>query len=158
MIILLPVFIFGSTFYVDNYAPNAGIGSINQPFNSLTQALNTLQPGDTLYLRGTNTEYGQIYFEDLDLPLSGNVKDRIIVMNYQNEVLVISINNNSNIDQNYWTFKGIIFEDLNSEFSKVKFSGTNNSFYNCIFRTNSVSLFGQAEKLNNQFKFCKIEN
>ena len=156
--ILIPALIFGSTFYVDNYAPDHGNGSINLPFNSLNKALIKLQPGDTLILRGSNTEYGQIYFEDLDLPISGSDDLRITVMNYQNEVVVISINSDFKIDEHYWNFKGIIFENLKTGFSKVNFSGKNNNFNNCIFRTSSVNFFDYAEKQNNQFKFCKIES
>jgi hypothetical protein len=108
--ILIPVVIFGSTFYVDNYAPDQGNGSINLPFNSLNQAINKLQPGDTLILRGSNTAYGQIYFEDLNLPFSGNANLRITVMNFQNEKVIISIINDFKIDEQYWNFNGIIIE------------------------------------------------
>ena len=156
--IFIPFFIFSSNYYVDNYAPASGNGSINSPFNSLNQALNILQPGDTLILRGSNTEYGQIYFEDLDLQHSGNADFRITVRNYQNEVAVISIISDFNIDEQFWTFKGIIFEDLKTGFSKVEFSGKNNNFTNCIFRTGSVNFLEQGKQQNNQFNFCKIEN
>jgi hypothetical protein len=155
--ILIPAFVFGSTFYVDNYAPDHGNGSINLPFNSLTGAINILQPGDTLIIRGSNTEYGQIYFEDLDLPFSGNTDFRITVMNYQNEIVVISINSDFKIDEQYWNFKGLIFEDLKAGFSKLNFSGTNNTFNNCVFRNSGVDFFDQDEKQKNQFKFCTVE-
>jgi hypothetical protein len=156
--ILIPFLIFGSTLYVDNYAPDSGDGTINNPFCSLNQAFNRLQPGDTLILRGSNTAYGQIYFEDLDLPFSGLAKKEITLMNYKNEVVVISIINKFCIDEHYWNFKGIIFEDLKSKYSKIDFSGKNNNFYNCIFRTSSIGFFDQGKENNNQFKFCKIEN
>ena len=100
----------------------------------------------------------QSYFEEFDLRNPGKVENRITVANYQNEVVVISIINNFKVDKNYWTFSGIIFEDLKTNFSKIDFSGKNNNFYNCIFRTNSVNFFEQGKQQNNQFKFCKIEN
>jgi hypothetical protein len=156
--VFIPFFIFGSTYYVDNYAPGSGNGSINSPFNSLSRAFSFSQPGDTLLLRGSNSEYGQIYFEDFDLPHPGDVDNKIAVLNYQNEVVVISIINDFKIDENYWTFAGIIFEDLKTSFAKVDFSGKNNNFYNCIFRTSSVNFFEQGKQQNNQFNFCKIEN
>ena len=157
ILILIPAFIFGATFYVDNYAPDNGNGSINLPYNSLNQALNKLQPGDTVILRGINSEYGQIYFVDFDLPVSGKSDFRITIRNYHNEVVVISKVNDFKIDEHYWNFEGIIFEDLKTGFSKVNFSGKNNNFKNCIFRTSNVSFFDTAEQQNNQFKFCKIE-
>ena len=52
--VLIPFLVLGSTFYVDNYAPDNGNGTINNPFCSLTQAFNKLEPGDTLILRGSN--------------------------------------------------------------------------------------------------------
>ena len=158
ILIFIPFFIFGSTFYVDNYAPASGNGSINSPFNSLNRALNNSQPGDTLILRGSHSEYGQIYFEDFDLPHAGDANNRITLRNYPEEVVVISIFHNFKIDENYWSFSGIIFEDLKSGFSKSDFSGNNNNFFNCVFRTNSVNFFEQGKQQNNQFKFCKIEN
>jgi hypothetical protein len=79
-------------------------------------------------------------------------------MNYQKEVVVISINSDFKIDEQYWYFKGLIFEDLKSGFSKLNFTGTNNTFNNCVFRTSGVDFFDGNVQQNNQFKFCKIEN
>ena len=88
--ILLPFILTSNTIYVDNYAPGEGNGLINSPYNSIKQALEKSQPGDTLILRGSHSEYGQIYFEDFELPHAGNIDNRITIMNYQNEVVVIS--------------------------------------------------------------------
>ena len=155
--ILLPVFIFGSTYYLDNYAPESGNGSINLPFNSLNRSLNELQPGDTLILRGSNSEYGQIYIDDFDLPISVNKIKNITIMNYQDEVVVISVLNEFKIDEHFWTFSGIIFEDHDKDFQIANFSGKNNTFYNCVFRNSAVNFFDGSNKKNNIFKFCKIE-
>ena len=155
--VLLPFILIGNTIYVDSYAPDEGNGLINSPYNSIKQALKNSQPGDTLILRGSHSEYGQIYFEDFELPHAGNIDDRITIMNYQNEVVVISSSDNIKIDENYWTFSGIIFEDTKSGFSNADFSGQHNIFYNCIFRTSSTDFFKQGEQQNNLFKYCKVE-
>lgn len=157
ILICMPLLLLGNTLYVDSYAPDAGNGSINSPFNSLSQALNISQPGDTLILRGSHSQYGQIYFEDLDLPISGNVNKNITMMNYQDEVVVISVLNAFKIDEHFWTFSGLIFEALNTEFQKSNFSGKNNTFYKCVFRNSAVNFFDSSNKKNNIFKFCKIE-
>jgi len=157
-LIFIPLLLLGNTMYVDSYAPDAGNGLINSPFNSLRQAFSISQPGDTLILRGSHSEYGQIYFENIDLPHPGKLDKRITVTNYKNEVVVISCTNNLKFDQNYWTFSGIIFEDLKSGFSIADFSGNYNNFYGCTFRTSSVDFFEKGEQHNNLFKYCKTEN
>ena len=158
ILVLIPFMLFSNTFYIDNYAPDSGNGLINSPFNSLRQAFSISQPGDTLILRGSHSEYGQIYFEGIDLPHSGYINKRITILNYQSEVVVISISHDFKIDENYWSFTGIVFEDLKSGFSNADFSGKHNNFYNCIFRTNSINFFEQGEQQYNLFKYCKIEN
>ena len=97
--VLLPFILIGNTIYVDSYAPDEGNGLINSPYNSIKQAFKNSQPGDTLILRGSHSEYGQIYFEDFELPHAGNFDNRITIMNYQNEVVVISSSDNLKIDE-----------------------------------------------------------
>ena len=71
------VFAASNSYYVSPDAEPYGDGSINSPFNSLTEAVKNLQAGDTLYLMGG------IYREKLDLSnLSGSVGNEIRIMEY----------------------------------------------------------------------------
>jgi hypothetical protein len=157
LFILFPFIIFGSTFFIDNYASFKGDGTINSPFNSLDQAFNKIQPGDTLILRGSNCEYGQIYITDLELPMSGLESSPIVVMPFKNEQVVISIHSKFQINKEYWLFERIIFEDLNLALPKTDISVKTIKFKNCIFRGQNLDEFEIAAINNNIFEFCEIQ-
>ncbi len=158
LIILFPVLAFSATKYVDNFAPAGGDGSINVPYNSLNTAFQHLNPGDTLYIRGTNSGDGQIYFGDIELPISGHPSAQITLMNYENEAVIFSIFSRFDIDKDYWSFEGITFEDNNSVILKMKIAGENNRFKNCVFRGYNLDEFKIEGQKKNIFEYCKTYN
>ncbi len=156
LILIVPMMTFGTTKYVDNFAPDEGVGTINNPYNSVKSAFLKLNAGDTLFIRGTNSGEGQVYLEDVDLPISGKVSAPITVMNFENEVVVLSVFSQFNINKNYWCFGGIIFDDNNSLIPKMKLLGQHNRLRNCIFRKCNLKNFDITGRNKNLFEYCQV--
>ena len=155
---MIPFMLCAKSNFVDSFALSGGDGSINAPFNSINEAMQNLNPGDTLYIRGTNSGDGQIYFGDLDLQKSGMKTAPIRVMNFENENVIVSIFSKFNLNQDYWSFEGIVFEDNNFVLPKIKALGKNNKFKNCIFRGRNLDNFEAVANNCNLLEYCKIYN
>lgn len=71
-------------FYVSPTGSDTNSGSLELPFAKIQTAVNKLQPGDTLFIRGG------IYRERVSFPRSGTIHQRIVVEGYPGEKPVIS--------------------------------------------------------------------
>lgn len=74
------------TFYVDANNPNASdtnVGSETLPFRTIQRAANTVNPGDTIYVKAG------VYRESITISRNGNATGRIRFLRFQNDAVVV---------------------------------------------------------------------
>lgn len=71
-------------YYVDNHATGPGDGSSSRPWSNLAAAVNHLQPGDTLHIRGDQST-PRIYNGTLTISVSGTSDQPITIQPYDSE-------------------------------------------------------------------------
>lgn len=122
-------------------ASNSGT-SISTP-TTLQNALATVTPGGTIYMRGGTYSFtSTIVIAESN---SGTASATKNVFAYGSEVPIISFagmavstsNRGIVLDGSYWHFKGIIIESAGD--NGMLLSGDNNTIENCIFRRNADS-------------------
>ncbi|NIV28160.1 MAG: hypothetical protein GWN58_01235 [Anaerolineae bacterium] len=72
-------------YYVDNSKPD-GDGSINRPWNNIAAHINSLNPGDTMYVRG-DPGTPQVYNESVTVTADGRAGSPITIEPYQDELI-----------------------------------------------------------------------
>jgi hypothetical protein len=73
-----------SSYYVATNGSDSNVGSLSAPFKTIQKAANTVQPGDTAYIRGGT------YRETITVPRSGTSSKPIAFKAYNNEKVVVS--------------------------------------------------------------------
>ncbi len=138
LILLVYSSIIGANYYVSPSGNDTNSGDQNNPFKTITQAINTASSGDTIYLRAGNHDYSST----IVITKNGSSSNTINVFAYANETPVINFNmseNSSNrgvvLDGDNWHWKGIIIQGAGD--NGMLLSGNNNTIENCIFRNNS---------------------
>lgn len=76
--------VWSKEFYVSPSGSDTNSGTLELPFARIQTAVNKLQPGDTLFVRGG------LYRENVSFPRSGTIRQRIIVEGYPGEKPVIT--------------------------------------------------------------------
>lgn len=71
-------------YYVSNSGNDTNPGTRSQPFQSIQQAANIAQPGDTIFVRGGT------YRETIIVPTSGTLSNPITFTNYRDEEVILS--------------------------------------------------------------------
>ncbi len=74
---------WAGTYYVSVSGDDDNPGSLAKPYASVNHALETLKPGDTLYLRGGT------YFEEVEAEISGTSGQPITIAGYEDEQVTI---------------------------------------------------------------------
>jgi hypothetical protein len=125
-----------------------------KPGDNLSAKLATLQPGDTLLLRGGN------YNEKLILPRSGSLGKLITIRAYPGEKPVLSASGAMlNLNKNYWLIEGLIFDHQKDSTDAVPVSGSNNIIRRCEFRNGARDCFdGDGNSRNNVIENCTIRD
>jgi len=125
-----------------------------KPGDHLNASLATLQPGDTLLLRGGN------YNERLALPRSGSAGKLIVIRAYPGEKPVIATGGAVlNLNKDYWLIEGLIFDQQKDSTDAVPVSGSNNIIRRCEFRNGSRDCIdGSGKSLNNIIEYCTIHD
>lgn len=105
--------------YVSASGNDGNSGSVDAPFLTLQRAVDTVQPGQTIYVRGgeyRNAEFGQPYANRNEANLvqirtSGTASQPITLRNFGNEFVRFRSDVNgirfNNSTPEYWTLKGI---------------------------------------------------
>ncbi|CUS34878.1 hypothetical protein COMA1_20003 [Candidatus Nitrospira nitrosa] len=103
----------GATYYVATTGNDSNPGTLAQPFGTFKQAINKLQPGDTLYIRGgTYTE--QMNFQDP--PKTGIANAWLTIAGYPGEA--VTLLRTDPVDNSYGPIKArgnlayFVFENL----------------------------------------------
>ncbi len=133
--VILLLFAFNSyakDLYVNNLQKNQGDGSFSNPYSHIQQALNSAQPGDTIYVRGNSK--GQVYTENIYFPISGTADAPITLKTYKNEKVIISFSDSIRFDKNYWILEGFILDHQNAQSDAIKIRGGNHN----IIRYNEI--------------------
>jgi len=137
------------------FGKNLFAGSvIAKPGDDLNAKLATLQPGDTLLLRGGN------YAEKLSLPRSGSASKRITIRAYPGEKPAIATAGTMlNLNKDYWLIEGLIFDHQKDSSDAVPVSGSNNIIRRCEFRNGRRDCFdGDGGSRNNIIENCVIHD
>jgi uncharacterized repeat protein (TIGR02543 family) len=138
VIVLGTINTFGATYYVSKSGSNSNSGSLSSPFLTLEYAVEQVNAGDIIYLRGGTYT---MTVSSLVITKNGSSGANICVYAYADEVPVLSfddIENSSNrgivMEGDYWHWKGITIEKAGD--NGMLLSGNNNTIENCIFRSN----------------------
>jgi parallel beta-helix repeat protein len=93
-LIPLDVFASGGSYFVSPSGNDSSSGSKEAPFKTFAKAVNSLQPGDTLYIMGGT------YKERLVVPKVASNQARISILPYANQKVTIDLENSAekNID------------------------------------------------------------
>ena len=87
ILLILPILAFGKDYYIDNNIGNDSFNgeTLSTAWETLSKANSTLQPGDTVYIRGG------IYANQEIRPVNSGTSEnnRIIYTNYNQEIVTI---------------------------------------------------------------------
>ena len=120
MLIMGANVVFADSYYVSPSGNDKNAGTIKKPFKTIGKALDTINKGDTVYIRGG------IYNEQLNVKTSGTEKSPICIRNYENESVVVDGKNKdtkneygniallSAINKSYVEVRGIEFRNLST--------------------------------------------
>ncbi len=150
-----------SIYFVDNKATNNGDGSFEQPFASIAEGMKHLKPGDTLFVRGSETPPAQVYTETLylgDSSPSGTPEARIVVKAYQNEHVRIILNQSFKMYASYWTFENLIFDMDGKDYDTIKLKGDGVTFRKCEITNGQKDGFDINGASYTLIEQCKIYN
>lgn len=137
-ILLFPFCVF-SQIYVSPIGIAGNDGSIGNP-TTLLNAINTVNPGQTIYMRGgTYAIASTILIARANSGTEGNLKR---IEAYSGEFPIVDFsaqtelpaNRGFILDASYWYFKGIRIK--NSGDNGMLLSGNNNTIDNCVFEKN----------------------
>ncbi len=155
-------FLFGFTnYYVDNSTGINGDGSFENPFNSIKRGFQKLQPGDTLFIRGSDNGPAQIYQEELSLGSSypsGTAQAKIVVKAYSKELVRIVPASSFTIYTAHWTFEDLIFDMDGKDYDLIKLKGDFVTFRNCEFTNGQKDGFDIAGASGTLIEHCIIHN
>ena len=127
---------------------------VAKPGDNLSAKLATLQPGDTLLLRGG------IYNAKIVLPRSGSAGKLIAIRAYPGEKPVIATSGAVlNLNKDFWLIEGLIFDQQKDSTDAVPVSGSNNIIRRCEFRNGSRDCIdGSSKSRNNIIEQCTIHD
>jgi len=127
---------------------------IVKPGDNLGAKLASLQPGDTLLVRGGN------YNEGLSLPRNGAAGKLIVIRAYANEKPVFSTSGAVlSLNKDYWLIEGLTFDHQKTASDAVPVSGSNNIIRRCEFRNGQRDCFdGSSSSRNNIIENCVIHD
>ncbi len=151
----------GTIYYVDNSKASSGDGSFENPFISVSEAMSGLTAGDTLYIRGSDSEPARIYDEKLYLgnsSSSGNSDDPIVVSAYPSERVRIILQSTFGIYADYWIFENLIFDMDGKAYDVISLKGDNNTFRNCEITNGQKDGFDINKASNTLIEGNKIHN
>ncbi|WP_019026102.1 DUF7594 domain-containing protein [Colwellia piezophila] len=94
--------VFATQWFVDPNGSDENLGSLEAPFGSIQKAVDVVQPGDTIYLRGGN------YHEEVNATnLQGTQNAPIKITNWNGESVRLDGSSNLNsLGSNGWTLMG----------------------------------------------------
>ena len=155
LLILLPILSFAATYYVDDSGSN-GDGSLSNPFNNFSDALNAAQPGDVIMvLPGT-------YSQDINTERSGQPGQRIVIQAYDpaNRPLISTGGGALSIDHSYITVDGLIFDGEfdGSDVVKISSGGDNTILRNCEIRNGTKDGIDMNEADDVLIENCEIHH
>lgn len=140
-LLLFPLCVF-SQIYVSPAGKTTNNGTISSP-TTLLNAINTVKPGQTIYVRGGIYSIAStIFITRENSGTAGNLKR---IENYEDETPILDFSAQSETNLNkgivldgfYWYFKGITIRKAGD--NGMMLSGNYNTIYNCIFEKNRDS-------------------
>ncbi|HEY6143297.1 MAG TPA: right-handed parallel beta-helix repeat-containing protein [Flavobacterium sp.] len=140
-LLLFPLCVF-SQIYVSPAGKTTNNGTIASP-TTLLNAINTVKPGQTIYVRGgIYSIVSTIFITRENSGTAGNLKR---IENYEDETPILdfsaqaetNLNKGIVLDGFYWYFKGITIRKAGD--NGMMLSGNNNTIDNCIFEKNRDS-------------------
>ena len=140
LFILVNYFTFSANYYVSLKGDDANNGSFVTPFRTLISAINRIEAGDYIYMRGGT--YSETVTITILTENKGNSSAYKHIFAYENEAVILdfsSMEENSSyrgiqLYGDYWHIKGIIIQDAGDNGMSV--GGNYNIVENCIFRRN----------------------
>jgi hypothetical protein len=146
----------GKEYFVSTQGNDLYTGTIDNPFKSLQKAIDLIQPGDTIFLRGGT--YNEPATITINYGNNGTESAKKHIFAYNNETvilnfsLLVTADNNRGVHLfgNYWHFKNIIIENAGD--NGMLLAGNYNIIENCIFRKNrdsGLQLSRRLSSLNN---------
>jgi parallel beta-helix repeat protein len=106
------IFAAGNSYYVSPSGSNSNPGTLASPFLTVQKAVNTVGPGDTIYLRAGT------YSESVHISVTGTSGGEITLTSYSGETATINGGSNmalyvTNTAISYWTIDGINIKSSN---------------------------------------------
>ncbi len=150
-----------TNYYVDNSLNANGDGSFTSPFNQISYGMSKLQPGDTLFIRGSQSGDAQIYNEKLylgDGAQSGLPGQEIVVKAFENEQVRIILETSFKVYASYWTFENLIFDLDGKDYDLIKLKGDHVTFRGCEITNGQKDGFDISRASNTLIENCKIHN
>ncbi|KAF3937145.1 hypothetical protein ABW19_dt0207848 [Dactylella cylindrospora] len=157
----------GSVLYVATSGSDSNNGSINSPFASIQKAVDTAQPGYTIYIRAGTYRPSK----NIQIAKSGTSSQRYTISAYPGEKVIIDGENMTgtpaaldaslaNSDRgifhvqnaNYWTFKSL--ELINGPYGMYNRDASYNDFLDLITRDNYETGF----QLEGNVAYCNVIN
>lgn len=157
-LVILSALSYAANYYCDNLAPSGGNGTQTQPLQSVQQAMDMLQAGDTLFVRGDLSGGGQVYNEQLSVSVSGNASAPIVVTAFPGETVIIKYDSKFSLDESYWHFRNLIFDHNGSASDVFRWSGSYNKLTNCEVRNGSRDGIDMNGGDGNVIEYSKIHN
>ena len=142
-----------SVIYVDSTVAQSGNGSIEQPYKTVQEALDSLQNSTarTIYIRGNTTGEPRVYQENISIPLSGTNNARYLLSAYNGESVVLSTTEPLRLNKDYWTIKSLEIDHNNSASDAIKISGSNIAIDSVVLRNGSrdgIDISQSARNIN----------
>lgn len=129
----------GMEYYVAKSGSDSNDGSEARPWLTIQQAANSVQPGDTVYIKEG------IYSESVELSVSGQEERNITFTHFENDRVEITAKscNGINVDADYITIDGLIIRDAyyreDGNCPDWTASGITTHRSHNIFRNNEIS-------------------
>lgn len=132
----------GSDFFVSPDGDDNNDGSIESPFETIGKAVEEVQAGDTIFLRGgTHT-----YSSPISISNSGQADNLITLQAYEDDVPILDFEAGGDGDSdrgivlsgNYWHFKGFIIQNAGDNGLNVN-GGSHNTLERLVTRMNGDS-------------------
>lgn len=127
-------------YYLSPNGKDTGAGSYDSPWYTLGRAIESLNPGDIVYVRGGEYKYPGTTFK---ITRSGTAEKRICVFAYENEQPIFNFDQAQGTSEgdsrlrgivhqgDYWYFYGIHLTKARD--NGVKLEGNNNIYERCTF-------------------------
>lgn len=119
----------GNVIYVDSMASESGNGSENSPYKTIQEALNNVESGNTITIRGNNDQV-RIYKENITVTKDGTPQSPITIKASDNEQVTISHSKTIEVSKNWLKFINLNFNHESQPTDAIKISGENIIFEN----------------------------